>query len=75
MIDFVTGGKPFVIYDRVYLDDYYDIPEEARGNPFITPAVVTAYKKGGALIKNVPQNYLNFFCVYTMRKDSFLLVF
>lgn len=47
VIDSVTGGKPFVIYDRVYLDDYYDIPEEYRGNPFITPAVVTAYKKGG----------------------------
>lgn len=49
VIDSVTGGKPFVIYDRVYLDDYYDIPEEARGNPFITPAVVTAYKKGGRI--------------------------
>lgn len=47
LIDSATGGKSFVVYDRVYLDDYYDIPEEARGNPFITPAVVTAYKKGG----------------------------
>ena len=47
VIDSVTGGKPFVIYDRVYLDDYYGIPEEARGNPFITPAVITAHKKGG----------------------------
>jgi hypothetical protein len=33
----------------VYLDDYYDIPEKARGNPFITPSVVTAYKKGGRI--------------------------
>jgi hypothetical protein len=49
VIDSVTGGKPFVIYDRVYLDDYYDIPEKARGNPFITPSVVTAYKKGGRI--------------------------
>ena len=49
LIDSATGGKSFVVYDRVYLDDYYDIPEEARGNPFITPAVVTAYKKGGRI--------------------------
>lgn len=42
-------GKPVEYYDRIYLDDYYDIPEEARGNPFITPAVVTAYKKGGRI--------------------------
>lgn len=47
LIDSATGGKSFVVYDRIYLDDYYNIPEEARGNPFITPAVVTAYKKGG----------------------------
>lgn len=40
-IDKATGGKPFVIYDRVYLDDYYGIPEEFRGNPYITPAIVT----------------------------------
>lgn len=49
LIDIPTGGKPFVIYDRIYLDDYYNIPEEARGNPFITPAVVTVYKKGGKI--------------------------
>lgn len=41
IIDKVTGGKPFEIYDRVYLDDYYDIPENFRGNPFIAPAVLT----------------------------------
>ena len=58
-IENVTGGKPFVIYDRVYLDDYYNIPEEFRGNPYITPAVVTdtnaymetSYKNGGKLTK------------------------
>lgn len=52
MVDSVTGGKPFVIYDRIYLDDHYDVPEEARGNPFITPAVVTAnakHENGGIL--------------------------
>ena len=41
IIDKVTGGKPFEIYDRVYLDDYYDVPEAFRGNPFIAPAVLT----------------------------------
>ena len=52
VIDILTGGKPFVVYDRIYLDDYFNIPEEARGNPFITPAVVTAESKksnGGKL--------------------------
>lgn len=41
IIDMATGGKPFVVYDRVYLDDYYNIPEEHRGNFFIDPVVVT----------------------------------
>lgn len=47
LIDFFNKGVP--VYGRVYLDDYYDIPEEARGNPFITPSVITAYKKGGRI--------------------------
>ena len=42
-IEMVTGGKPFVIYDRVYLDDYYNVPEGFKGNPYIAPAYVTAY--------------------------------
>ena len=58
-IDKTTGGKPFVVYDRIYLDDYYAIPEEFRGNPYITPAVLTdtnaymetSYKNGGKLTK------------------------
>lgn len=41
IIDVATGGKPFIIYDRVYLDDYYNIPEEFRGNPYIAPAILT----------------------------------
>lgn len=59
IINKATGGEPFIIYDRIYLDDYYNIPEEFRGNPYITPAVVTEtnafmeseYKKGGKLTK------------------------
>lgn len=53
IIDVATGGKPFIVYDRIYLDDYYDVPEEFRGNPYITPAVVTAEVKkanGGKLL-------------------------
>lgn len=34
-------GNPISFYDRVYLDDYYDIPEAFRGNPYIAPAVLT----------------------------------
>lgn len=35
-------GKPIEFYDRIYLDDYYNIPEEFRGKPFISPSVVEA---------------------------------
>lgn len=35
-----VGGKPFDIYQRYYLDDWLDIPEEARGNPYIAPAYI-----------------------------------
>ena len=50
-------GKPIEFYDRIYLDDYYDIPEEARGNPFIAPAVITN-KKGGILKYQNPSSPL-----------------
>lgn len=33
-------GEPFTIYDRVYLDDFYDIPEENRRNPYISPSII-----------------------------------
>jgi hypothetical protein len=60
VVDSVTGGKPFVIYDRIYLDDHYDVPEEAKGNPFITPAVVTANAKheNGGILKAL--DYANY---------------
>lgn len=38
-------GKPIEFYDRIYLDDVYNIPEKAKGNPWITPAVITAKRK------------------------------
>lgn len=45
------GGKPFDIYQRYYLDEWLDIQEEAKGNPYIVPAVITESKKanGGSL--------------------------
>ena len=41
LIDIPTGGTPFIIYDRVYLDDHYNIPDEHRGSFFIDPIIVT----------------------------------
>lgn len=37
-----VGGNPFNIYQRYYLDDWLDIPEDARGNPYIAPAYIEA---------------------------------
>lgn len=45
LIDIATGGKPFTIYDRIYLDDYYNVEEKDRGGHYIQPIVVTAKKK------------------------------
>lgn len=45
IIDTFTGGKGFDIYDRIYLDDYFGVPEEAKGNAFITPVIVQGVKK------------------------------
>lgn len=42
VIDIPTGGKGFVVYDRIYLDDYYNIPKEGRGGVYIDPIVVTS---------------------------------
>lgn len=49
----VTGGKPFDIYQRYYLDEWNDIPEESRGNPWIAPSIITdyLYMNGGKLKK------------------------
>ena len=37
-------GKPVHIYDRIYLDDYFGIPEEYRGSTYIPELTVTANK-------------------------------
>ena len=38
-----TGvGTPIDFYDKIYLDDYYELNEEDKGNPWITPSIVTA---------------------------------
>lgn len=60
------GFNPIELYDRVYLDDYYNIPEDKRGGNYLDELVVTPnkskfvnpltkQKSGGKL------NYLNFF--------------
>lgn len=41
IIDNVTGGKPFVVYDRIYLDDFFNIPQKHRGSIFIDPIIIT----------------------------------
>lgn len=41
VIDLPTGGKGFIVYDRIYLDDHYNIPKEGRGGVYIDPIVVT----------------------------------
>lgn len=50
VISTLTGGKPFDVYNRYYLDEWLDIPEGERGNPYIAPAYIEAersYKEGG----------------------------
>jgi len=42
-------GKPFEFYDRLYLDDYYDIPEKYRGTTYLPEIVVTPKAQGGYL--------------------------
>lgn len=37
-------GKPFDIYDRIYLDDYFGMPKEYRGSTYIPELIVTANK-------------------------------
>ena len=45
-IDLSMGiGKPFEIYDRIYLDDYYGVPKEARGGNFLPEITVTSKKR------------------------------
>ena len=41
IIDNATGGAPFNIYDRIYLDDHYNVPEEHKGGHYIQPIIVT----------------------------------
>ena len=38
-------GNPFDVYDRIYLDDYYNVPKEYRGAYFIPEIEVVANKK------------------------------
>lgn len=51
-----VGGKPFDIYQRYYLDDWFDIPEEARGNPYIAPSYIEEEYANGGKIHIKPEN-------------------
>ena len=46
-------GNPVHIYDRIYFDDYFDIPDEDRGGHYIPEVFVIgnrkSYKKGGQI--------------------------
>ena len=51
-------GKPFDIYDRIYLDDYFGMPKEYRGSTYIPELIVTAnkYANGKNPIRINPAN-------------------
>ena len=49
----IIGGKPFDIYDRIYLDDYYQIPEEKRGATYI-PEIRVIAKRPDSDSLNIP---------------------
>lgn len=38
-------GKPFNVYDRIYLDDYYGVPNEHRGGNYIPEITVYGNRK------------------------------
>lgn len=45
-MDFSLGiGKPFSIYDRIYLDDYYRIPKEDRGGHYLPEVVIEPVRR------------------------------
>lgn len=47
----IIGGKPFDIYDRIYLDDYYQVPEEKRGATYIPEIRVIAKGQDDSSLK------------------------
>ena len=46
-------GKPFEIYDRIYLDDFYGVPGKYKGGNYIPEIIVTGkrkkHKDGGSI--------------------------
>lgn len=40
-IERAAGFNPVELYDRIYLDDYYNIPEDKRGGNYLNELVVT----------------------------------
>lgn len=47
-------GNPTHYYDRIYLDDFYNVPKHYRGTTYIPEITVTSSKKTGGKL-----NYLN----------------
>lgn len=43
-IERTVGFNPIELYDRIYLDDYYNIPEDKRGSHYLNELVVTPTK-------------------------------
>lgn len=53
--DFSFGlGKPFTFYDRIYLDDYYGVPDQYKGGFYLPELTVKGKMKalGGNLFAN-----------------------
>ena len=38
-------GKPFNVYDRIYLDDYFGVPNEHKGGIYLPEVLVTGTRK------------------------------
>ena len=59
-------GKPFNIYDRIYLDDYYNVPDDKKGATYLQELTVTPNKVSAGFYSPVYKkcgdklNYLNY---------------
>ena len=61
-------GKPFEFYDRLYLDDYYGIPEKYRGTTYLPEIIVTPKAQGGYL-QNQPSKPFSYKPIPAVRYD------
>ena len=61
-------GEPFEFYDRLYLDDYYGIPEKYRGTTYLPEIIVTPKAQGGYL-QNQPSKPFSYKPIPSVRYD------